>query len=148
MKLAVSELVNALEQEFTYTKNVRTQVEAMRPYIYVHNSPSGTFYFDIIQDSTTIYTASFSSSDLYTALDTTDDYAHLFYKLDFGEEVYIDKGTYTLKMRHSGYSYSNTSWIGWVHMHDDPINEYTYSTPGTDNRLPLTFELYEKRFTP
>jgi len=146
-QLAVSELVNTLTQEFTYTKQSRCIVDSIRPYLYIHNNPSGTFYFDIIQSGTTIATSSFTSSTLYSALSTTDLYAHLFYKLTFDKDFILNKGTYTIKMRHTGYSYLDSSFIGWVHMHDDPINDYTYNAV-VDNQLPLTFEIYEKRFMP
>jgi hypothetical protein len=144
-KIVVSELVTRLEQEFTYNKSVIKQLLYIRPYLYVHNNPSGTFNFDLLSGSTLILRRSFTAQDLYSALETTDLYAHLFYRLDF--EIPLPPGTYKLRLSSPDYVYSTSSYIGWVHMHDDPINDFSYTTV-VDNKLPLSFEAYEKGFNP
>jgi len=143
-KLVVQELLTYLTQEVTLTLNSRKTIDCIRPYLYVHNNPSGTFTFEVINGATTLATASFTASSLYTALSTTDLYAHLFYKPTFDKNIILNNGTYTLKLSHSGYTYSDSSFIGWIQMHDDQINDFTYANT-LDNKLPLSFEIYEKR---
>ena len=142
MKLLVEELITDLEQTFVINDGKIHHIRGVRPYLYCHNNPSGTFTMQLKSGVNTLAQASFTANDLYNALLTTDDFIHLFYKLDFGYVLPLKNGTYKLKLLSSGYTFSSNSFLGWVKEFEDlknPVN----GMPTDDANNPLSFELWE-----
>jgi hypothetical protein len=142
MKLLVDELTDSLEQVFNLTDNRTHHLKAIRPYLYVHNNPSGTFTLEVLSGSNVLDSVSFTSYDLYNSLNTEDLYAHLLYRVDLNKTLPLKKGTYKLKLSSSGYIYSDSSFLGWVKEHENLKGEVN-GVPSSDSQNPLTFELVE-----
>lgn len=144
-QLLVHDLGTYLAQDFTVLADKRIIVEAVRPYLYFHNSPSGTFTLSLYKGATLIDSASITSSEIQTALATSNNYFHAYSRFDFENHPVLNEGAYTLKLTASGYINSSSSYIGWVALHEDLINNITY-TPNSDSENPLTFQLWGYRW--
>lgn len=138
--LLVNPLRTTLEQEFSLSISERSQIGSIIPYLYMHNAPSGTFTISIIADYGTAASKSFTSADIKASLDTTDNFAHVFYPVIFDSPTQLDRGTYTLRLSSSGYSFSSSSFLGWIQQHEDLNNQLDY-TPSNDGQNPLAFRI-------
>lgn len=142
--IVVDELLTSQEiiQEFVVNTGMRVRGLSFRPYLYVHNNPSGTFTFSLKYEGNEIGAKTFTSSDLYTAMDATESYIRLFYKVTFDDIINLNKGTYELVLSASGYTFSELSYIGWIREHEDVK---TLNDGNAENYLsnPLTFEAWE-----
>lgn len=142
MKLLVEELINELEQEFSLVGGRIFHANGIRPYLYAHNHPSGIFTFSLIQGVDTISSVSFTATQLYSALQTSNNFVHLVYDLEFPHVLPLKNGVYKLKLTSSGYTFNSDCFLGWVKEHEDlkfPVSP----TPTSDDQNPLTFELWE-----
>jgi hypothetical protein len=140
-KLLVEELISYIEQEFVLSDRRIHHIKSIRPYLYVHNNPMGTFLFEIKKGNTTLFSKSFTSSDLYNALNTTNKYAHLVYDIPINK-LPLKNGTYKLKLSSSGYLFSGNSFLGWVKEYENLKNPATTAVPN-DASNPLSFEIWE-----
>jgi len=142
VKLLVEELISELTQEFELIGGRIFHANGIRPYLYAHNHPSGTFTFTLMKDSTPISSVSFNSSQLYSAIQTSNNFIHLVYDLEFEHVLPLKNGVYQLKLTSSGYTFSSDCFLGWVKEHEDlkfPVSPI----PTSDDQNPLTFELWE-----
>jgi len=141
-KLVVEELNTTLTQTFTLNNEGRATLSAIHPYIYMHNAPAGTFTFTLKSGADSLASASFDSAEIKADLSTSNNYAHLWKVLDFlTDPIQLGQGEYTLVLSHSGYTYSDGSFLGWVKEHE---NE-TYiidGAPTSDFDNPLAFRFY------
>lgn len=144
MKLLIEELRNTLSQEFTISLNKRRQVYAVRPRLYMHNAPSGTFTVKIKDGATELASRDFTSTELKSLLNTANNYAHGFFKLDFDEPVPLKNGTYQVELSASGYTFSESAYLAWVKDHDNVFHEIDGTVDGDEDK-PLTFELWTYR---
>lgn len=124
-KLVVDELKGTLSQTVTIASRKRFLVEAVRPYIYMHNAPAGTFTLSVKSGATTLVSKDFTSTEIKSDLSTTDNYAHLWKALTFNEPLQLESGEYELELSSSGYTFSNSSYLGWVKEHESRFNETT-----------------------
>lgn len=138
--LLVNPLSTTLEQEFTLDNNYRYDIGSFAPYLYVHNAPSGTFTFELIQGVTTLQTWSFSSEDIKISLSTANNFLHVFYPLTKPYPYQLKRGTFKLKLSATGYSNTISSFIGWIQQHENLNNELSY-TPFNDEENPLAIRL-------
>lgn len=138
--LVVNTLAGEMSQDFRLALGVRTQIASVLPYLYMHNAPAGTFTVSIEADYGTAASKTFDCDDIKAALNTTDDFAHVFYPVVFDDPVQLDAGTYSLKLSASGYSPTGSSFIGWIQQHEDLNMELDY-TPLSDSDNPLAFRL-------
>ena len=142
--LVVEELKTTLSQNFTINGERRYQLVAVRPKIYMHNAPNGTFSLSIKSGSTTLASKSFTSAEIKSDLSTSDNYAWIWKNLAFDFTVPLEKGDYSLELSSSGYSFSSSSYIGWVKDHESVFNTISGNpTSSLDN--PFTFQLFEYR---
>lgn len=142
MKLLVEELINEISQEFQLIGGKIFHANGIKPYLYAHNNPSGTFTFTLLNNEVPISSVSFTSNQLYSALQTTDDFIHLVYDLEFPHVLPLKNGVYKLKLTSSGYTFDSNCFLGWVKEHEDL--KFPVSTiPTSDDQNPLTFELWE-----
>jgi hypothetical protein len=139
--LVVETLKTELTHPFSLTLDVRYNIGALCPYLYMHNAPSGTFTFSIEDaDDVEVFSQSFTSADIKTALSTTDNFAHVFYPVVPESPLFLEKGSYTAILSASGYSANSVSFLGWVRQHEDLVNELDY-TPDTDFENPLSLKI-------
>lgn len=138
--LLVDKLGTSLEQNITVTGNDRVHIAAFSPYLYIYNSPSGTFTFQLIKSSVVIFSQSFTVADIKTSLGTTNNYMHCFYPIIPSSLVQMAEGTYTVKISSSGYTASNSSYIGWIKQHENIQNGIEY-TPSSDKQNPLAIRI-------
>lgn len=140
MKLIVHELKAAgLIQEIKAPRNVL--VEAIRPHIYRHNSPTGSLKIQILDDSDVLITES-------EVIDIDDigsqDFFHGYVR--FLINVGLKEGlTYKIKLVGlSGYTFSESSYIGWCN--DFDLSKYLASyNPATPLNRPLDIEIWERK---
>jgi len=138
--LLVDKLVETLSQDITVTSSNRIHVAAFIPYIYMCNAPAGTFTFSLIQNSITIFSKTFTSTEIKTSLATSNNYAHAFYPLIPDYLVQMSSGSYTVKLSASGYTPSESSYLGWIRQFENIQNEMSY-TPTTDRQNPLAIRI-------
>lgn len=105
-------------QGFNVKLNRRYQVGGFKIYLYMHNSPAGTFTVNLKSGLNTLASKSFNSDDIKTSLDTIDSYAHVFYPIVFDENVILEKGSYDIELTASGYTFSDSAYIGWIKEYD------------------------------
>lgn len=142
--LVVDELETTLDQQFTVLLNRRLTIEGVRIYIYMHNAPSGTFTLSLKEGATVHASKTFTSAEIKTDLSTSDNYAHLWKVISFSNVIHLSKSTYTLSLSSSGYSFSESSYLGWVKPHENIFN-LTDGLNDTDFNNPRGFQLFERR---
>jgi hypothetical protein len=143
--LFVHELKTELEQEFKYKLRTRMNIGGVRPYLYIHNNPVGTFTIELLYNSSPIATGTFTAADIKTALATSDNYVHAYYNVTLDKNPVLNHGIYSLKLTSSGYSFNESAYIGWIALHENERNEMEY-TPESDGQNSLTFELWEHKY--
>jgi hypothetical protein len=107
--LAVEELVTTLVQPLKVEKPVR--LLAVKPWLYFHNMPSGTFTMALKKDSVTVREWQFTSANVRDAFGGTQQFFHVYLSLS-GSPLIIKEGDYTLELSASGYTFG-ASWVGW-----------------------------------
>ena len=140
----VQELRTTLTQDFTINLNRRYTIAGIRPYLYIHNAPAGTFTLKIKDGATELASKGFTSSQIKTELSTTDNYAHIWKGIIFDTPLLLSKGAYTIELSSSDYSFSESSYIGWIKEFENIFNE----TDGGNIDLfsnPFSFQLFEKK---
>lgn len=136
--LIVEELHTVLEQEIINHKQIT--VATIRPWLYFHNNPVGTFYFNIYGTDGLVRSFSFSCSDVKTSSSLTQPYFHSYFSIEMTPFV-LNRGTYTIKLEHSGYLYNANSFMGWC---KDllPIGQ-TYGSTEDYTGNPFSFTIIE-----
>lgn len=142
MKILCSELVNELIQPVYFEKDAN--IEGIYPFLVMINSPAGTFKFQIKSGATVLFEKTFTSSDLKSELSTLDDYLYSFHPIVPQNPFKIKKGTYNLHLTHTGYTYSNSSFLAWGQQHEDRQNIITYTLTGS-SKIPLAFRIKTKK---
>jgi len=138
--LVLKELITTLEQDINFNLNVRYNIGALIPYIYMHNAPAGTFTIELIKSSVTIFSNTFTSVDLKASLGTTDNYAHVFYPIVPTDTVQIERGIYTVKLSSSGYTYNSSSFLGWCQQYVNIQGTLDY-VPANYSENPLSIRV-------
>lgn len=139
-KLIVDELKTTLSQTVTIDHEKRYLIAAVRPYIYMHNAPAGTFTLSIKDGGTPVASKTFTSAEIKSDLSTTDNYAHLWKVIQFDDPVQLTSKEYELELSHSGYTFSPSSYIAWVREHENQFNE-TSGIPVSDLENPYSYQL-------
>lgn len=141
--LLVNPLKTQLRQEIRLNHDKRYIIEAICPYIYMHNSPNGTFIFRIKKGLTTVFSQSFTSIDLKASINTTNNYAHIFYAINpISGFLLLEKGNYIFELDSTGYTYSDTSYLGWITQHEYVQNEMSYiPTDDSQNSLAIRMKI-------
>jgi hypothetical protein len=110
----------------------------------MHNTPAGTFTFTVKSGGVALASKSFTSASIKSDLGTTDDYAHLYKTLEFDTVIPLEKGTYSIVLSSSGYTFSDSSYLGWIKPHENIFNENTGEVNSL-NDYSFGFELFELR---
>lgn len=143
MKLLVEELL-AVTLSQTITVNKRIIVDSIRPRLYLHDDPAGTFTLSIKQGATTLGSKSLTMADIKTNAGFADNqFHHGFFRFQFANQVVLNPGTYTVELSSSGYTFAEASYLGWIIDHEDLTNTIT---PGdtviSDIDNPLTMQIW------
>ena len=112
MILLVNQLRDEISTQFNLSLNKRSYLREVKPYIYMHNSPSGIIKLSIEKSSEVLFEFLFNSAAIKEIFKTTDDYIHGF--LPIPCDVILTRGSYTVKMEAQDYEFSTNSYIGWV----------------------------------
>jgi len=139
--LVAQTLFNELIQEVRYNLQERKHIGCISPYLYLHNAV-GTFTFEVIKDSVTIFSKSFTPDDVKASLGTTFDYMHVFYPIIPGEPLKLEKGLYSFRLSATGYTANSVSFIAWLQQFEDIQNEMDY-IPLTSDQNSLAFRIKE-----
>lgn len=138
--LLVETLKTELSQEIRLENQERYTIGAIIPYLYLHNSPVGTFTLEIISGVNSVFSQSFTSADIKAVIGTSDNYAHVFYPIVPQNPVQLDAGVYTIKLTASGYMALGSSFLGWIRQHENLNNKLDYE-PVSDDENPLAVRL-------
>jgi len=137
--LVIEYLETTLEQSFQV--NERIQVSAIRPWLYLHNDPAGTFKFAIKQNGNEIGSKELTISEIKTLAGLSDnEYHHGFIKFDFNAILNIDT-SYQIELSSSGYVYDPNSYIGWVKPHENLLNSFD-DVISYDDQKPLGVQMW------
>jgi hypothetical protein len=131
-----------LTQELTIELSKRYHIGSLAPYLYIHNAPAGSFKFSLLRDDDSeVFSETFTSEDIKEALNTVNNYAHVFKPFIPAIKTKIEAGNYTAKLEAiSGYNLTFSSFIGWVQQHEDLNNDLAYE-PSNDSQNPLATRL-------
>ena len=126
--LVIDELKSSLEQEFRLDRQERYSIGAFIPYLYMHNSPLGTFKITLSKNGNAInFLETFTSADIKLALNTSDNYAHVFYPIIPSKPIQLEKGLYKITLSSvSGYTFKNNSYLGWIRQHENVQPDRSY----------------------
>lgn len=138
--LIVDELITELFQDITYSSSERAIIASIMPYLMMYNAPTGTFTFSVLNGSTVLFSKTFTSADIKASLNTTSNYAHVFFPIVPTEQVELEKGTYRFKLTSSGYTFSESAYIGWIRQHEDLSLPLGYA-PADDYSNPLSVRI-------
>lgn len=131
----------ALTQVINITLQNRIQIAGIRPYIYMHNAPAGTFTFKIKSGANTIASQTFTSAEIKTDMATANNYVHIWKKLTFSTPIQLKTGAYTLELSSSGYTFSNSSYLAIIREHEN-ISNTINGTPVSDFFNPWAHQLF------
>jgi hypothetical protein len=144
MKLVSEDLKTTLTQTITIADDRVHHIDAVKIRLLMYNAPAGTFTLSLKEGATTYASKSFTSADIKSDLSTADNYAHLYKAIQFDYTVPLNAGSYDFVLSHSGYTYSGTSFIGWIKSHENIFNTRTDAL-NTILDNPQDILLYEKK---
>jgi hypothetical protein len=114
----------------------------IRPSLYFHNLPAGTFYLRIYQDGVSIKEYTFTSASARAAIGTPHNY--FWVDLALSGRCRLSSGEYIIKLESTGYTSSYSSavmWLkDWTSLRSDCIDTVVNFT-----EHPFSFNLIEYR---
>lgn len=118
----IYELETTLSQSLQVDENRTIKKIAIKAYW--HLDPAGTFILTIKQGSNTIITKSLTSAEIMAGAGWTAGQYHVGYLLfDFDKFFNLYPETdYTIELSASGYTYADSSFIGWAEEHENNVN--------------------------
>ncbi len=145
MRLYVEELkATTLVQVFT--RETDALVDRVRLHLCKYLSPAGTFTVSLTDESNNVIgTSSQTLAAMQAAGDTalSANYYHGQVTFQFSRAYTLRKNqVYKLKLSSSGYTYSDTDFIGWVKADTDRAIELTDDSTPLLVDSPYDFEIY------
>lgn len=144
MKLVVYELDSPIVQEITVGDKA-IQLEAIRPWIYKHNSPSGGIKINI---KSALDVLLFESEEILISEITAATGAYFHGPVRFYIDASLQSNTnYKIELEPTGgYSFSESGYVGWCNGYDLKFiaNDYTPVGPLEDA---LLMEFWSKKKT-
>ena len=119
----VEELRTTIEQNVKAPS--RGSIKYIRPMLYLHNDPAGTFYLKIYEGSTLLGTASTTMTAIKLGAGLSDNQYHwgaVRFTLD-NSVVLKRKVTYKLEISATSYTFSESSYFGLIKPYENLINE-------------------------
>ena len=118
MDVICDELVTTLSTNITITKDA--VIPSLAIGLAIYNSPSGAFTLTISDASGDLKSEDFTVSELKTALSTANDYFHMVHPFEFSTPLIVSKDqVLTFALSSNGYTFSDSSFIGWVQPHEN-----------------------------
>ena len=136
--LAVDRLISYLEQPITVRRDLLCA--SLRAKLYVHALPSGTFTLKISRDSQIVSQVSFSSVNLQQKISTP--YVYFWGDFAFPATFHLTRGDYLIRLESSGYTFTDSSFIGWVKDFDELERDLT-GEANDFSQYPFSFNLIE-----
>ena len=140
--LVVDELVSQLVQPIYIKKKIKAL--AVKLHLYVHNMPTGSFKFQILKEGDLYAEFPFSCDDLKSSFGGTTSYFRVFFPFAVGSKINFEEGNYTLKITSTGYTYSQTSFLGWCKDWQGYFGDVTI-VPESYLEFPYSFRIIELR---
>jgi hypothetical protein len=106
--LAVDQLITELVQPLSILRDMT--VAGVRARLYFHNSPSGTFFFNVYGDGKLLKSLPFTTLLCKQKIQTQND--HFCIDLAIRETFNLSVGEILVKLESSEYSFGE-SWLGW-----------------------------------
>lgn len=117
------ELITELEQQINFSGETKRIISGVKIGLVMYNSPSGTFNLALKDlSNNTIASKDFTSDDIKTGLNTSDNYAYLNLPLEFDNILCVKNGSYKFVLSASGYTFSDSSFLGWIKPFQDIYN--------------------------
>lgn len=138
--LLVEELYSELNQDIAFNLDSRCHIGAIIPYIYIHNAPVGTFKLQMMKGSTLVFENIFTCDEIKASLNTSDNYAHVFYPVIPLTPTQIEKGTYTIKLSSTGYTFTSASYLGWCRQYEN-VQAILDFEPENDGQNPMAMRI-------
>jgi len=138
--LVCDELITTLSQTINLSYDRIYHFAGLKIKLLMFNAPSGTFTLSIKKSGDTLASADFTSADIKADLTTSNDYAYLYKALNFS--LPLKKGSYELVLSSASYTYSDTSFMGWIKSYINVFNEEVDSTVSYADK-PFDFLIYE-----
>ena len=136
--LAADQLITVLEQPITVDRDL--SLAGIRPRLYFHNMPEGTFYFNFYKGALKIKSYSFTSLTAREAIDSMDSY--FWIDLALPGALNLGAGEYTIKLESFMYSFSSSSWVGLVKDYTDVFGK-VIGNPEDFSEYPYAIKLIE-----
>lgn len=132
-KFVVDELETTLYQDFSFKLN--KSVKAIRPNLYLHNSPSGTFTVSLKEGATTLASKSYTMAQIESLAGfTANQYHHGYFTFEFDDYINLKNNkTYRIELSAAAYTFSESAYIGWIRPHENLYNNATSEINAYDN---------------
>lgn len=131
---------STLIQDFKIKTN-RLHLTAVRPWLLLYNDPPGAFTLTLKDGSDILDSKDFTVAELKAGAGFNDNEYHKgFFKIDLNAILHHDR-TYTLELTSSGYSFSGTSYLGWIKEFERSTNSFSDSI-WTFHQKPFGYQLW------
>lgn len=140
--VVVDELKTTLTQRINLLYDRVYQIDGVSIKILMYNAPAGTFTVtlkDLLGNN--LASDTFTSAEIKTALETSDNYAYCFVPISIYAP--LKKGSYDIELSASGYTYSQSSFMGWIKSHENVYNSIS-GTPVNFTENPFDYLLFER----
>ena len=146
MKLLIEELgkdgASELVQEFNSGEDLH-MCEAIRVHLYLHSISTGTLTLELRSAADALLASSetLNIADLYTSGGFTEPYVHGVFTFDFDSPM-SKETDYKLALVSSGYTFSESGYVGWVK--DFDLRKYTANyAPTAGYQSSFIFEVWD-----
>jgi len=141
MSYLLIEPIEAVPVEQTFKMFERLQVQAVRPYLYLHNDPTGSIKVAIKYDGQKIASKTLTVAEILNLAELpAGQYHYGFFTFDI-EAVLNIKTEYQIEVSGVGYGYDPNSYFGWIKPHENLINTFSESVL-YDDQNPFGFQLW------
>ncbi len=142
MKIIVEPLETTLTQTVNFTVRKRRKIRSVRPYIYMHNAPAGTFSLKVKSGTTVLETLTFTSAQIKSDLSTSDNFAHIDISLIPSTGLMLEFGSIDFELSATGYTFSESSYMGWAVPYESVYNDINGSVPEYALDLPFGIQFF------
>lgn len=140
MKLLLDELNSDNLTQLVQTPSRVVHVKHIRPHLYKHAAPTGSFFIQI-QDANGKKIA--NSNSLSAADISASTYFHGYVRFDIVASLTPDTNYY-IALRSTGYTFGELAYIGWCRDYEHRKYAASY-TPNTGVSSALDFEIWERK---
>lgn len=145
MRLFVKELDTTTTQQKITVGDENLYLYAIRPHLYRHNHPSGSLKLQILDASQVLLkeseTLAISLLDIPAATNLDFFHGYIRFLVSYGLAANTD---YYIRLVGSGYSYSDSAFVGWCN--DFDLRKVTADyTPSTGLSAALDMEFWVKK---